>query len=157
MCAILDNNVRHEVFGERDAQTPAGKYFLDWVESPRGRLVIGGELRRELSEYGQFLTWLRMATRRNVVWSIDDKRVDDETRCLQERGDCRSNDEHVLALANVSGARLLFTNDVALQEDFKDSGIVGGTRGRIYTTTHGQGAVRRSHRDLLRRTDLCSG
>lgn len=156
MCAILDNNVRHEVFGERDTQTPAGKYFLDWVERSPGRLVIGGELRRELSEYGRFLTWLRMATRRNVVRSISDKQVNDETRILREQGDCRSNDEHVLALARISGARLLFTNDQDLQDDFRDRDIVGGTTGRIYTTGRYRD-VRRSHRDLLRRTDLCDG
>ena len=157
MCAILDNNVRHEVFGGSETQTPAGKYFLDRVESSAGKLVIGGELRRELSEYGRFLDWMRTATRRNIVRSIDDKQVDDETQILREQGDCRSDDEHVLALARVSGARLLFTNDVALQDDFKNSRIVGGTRGRIYATTHGHGAVRRSHRDLLNRTDLCNG
>lgn len=156
MCAILDNNVRHEVFGERDTQTPAGKYFLDWVEGPKGMLVIGGKLRRELGEYGRFLTWMRTATRRNVVRSIDDEWVDGETRILREQGGCRSDDEHVLALARVSGARLLFTNDVALQDDFRDQRIVGGTRGRIYTTRE-YSDVRRSHRDLLRRTDLCSG
>ena len=156
MCAILDNNVRHEVFGDRDAQTPAGKYFLDWVESSSGRLVIGGELRRELSGYGRFLTWMRTATRRNVVRSIDDKQVDDETRNLRGQGNCRSDDEHVLALARISGARLLFTNDQDLQDDFRDPGIVGGTRGRIYTTRE-YSDVRRSHRELLRRTDLCSG
>lgn len=156
MCAILDNNVRHEVFGDRDTQTPAGKYFLDWVERYPGRLVIGGELRRELSEYARFLTWMRTATRRNVIRNIDDKRVNDETRILQEQCVCRSNDAHVLALARVSGARLLFTNDVKLQGDFKNSHIVGGTTGRIYTTRR-YSDVRRSHRDLLRRNDLCDG
>lgn len=156
MCAILDNNVRHEVFGDRNAQTPAGKYFLDWVEGPKGMLVIGGELRRELSGYGRFLTWMRTATRRNVVRSIDDKQVDDETGNLRGQGNCRSDDEHVLALARVSGARLLFTNDVALQDDFRDTDIVGGTRGRIYTTRE-YSDVRRTHIRLLRRTDLCSG
>ena len=157
MCAILDNNVRHEVFGERDTQTPAGKHFLNWVERSPGRLVIGGELRRELSEYGRFLTWLRTATRRNVVRSIDDERVDDETRILREKGDCLSDDEHVLALARVSGARLLFTNDVDLQDDFKDRRIVDGNiRERIYTTRE-YSDVRRTHILLLRRTDLCSG
>ena len=156
MCAIIDNNVRHEVFGGHDAQTPAGKFFLDWVESPRGRLVIGGELRRELSEYGRFLTWMRTATRRNVVHSIDDERVDNETQSLQKQGVCNSNDAHVVALAKVSGARLLFTNDVLLQEDFRNPSIIRGTRGRIYTTRR-HSDVRTSHRRLLRRDDLCDG
>ena len=135
MCAILDNNVRHEVFGDCETQTPAGKYFLDRVESSAGKLVIGGELRRELSEYGRFLIWMRTATRRNVVRSIDDKQVDDETRTLREQGDCLSNDEHVLALAKVSRTRILFTNDRDLQEDFKNSRIISNPRGQVYTTS----------------------
>ena len=148
MCAILDNNVRHEVFGDCDTQTPAGKYFLDRVERSAGKLVIGGELRRELSEYKCFLNWLRTATRRNVVRSIDDKRVDDETRTLREQGDCLSNDEHVLALARVSDTRILFTNDVALQKDFTDGNIINDPRGQVYTTLVNKD-VRRVHRDIL--------
>lgn len=156
MCAIIDNNVRHEVFGDREAQTPAGKYFLDWVEGPRGNLVIGGELRRELNGYARFQLWLRTATRRNIVRSVPDEQVESETRKLREQRICKSDDEHVLALARVSGARLLFTNDRDLQNDFRDRSIIGGTRGRIYTT-HDYDDVRVAHRNLLRRNDLCNG
>ena len=46
MCAIVDTNVAHEVFG--DASTPAGKGFFDWLSSPGGQLVVGGRLRAEL-------------------------------------------------------------------------------------------------------------
>ena len=46
MCAILDANVAGQVFGvERSA---AGQAFFEWIDSGRGRLVIGGRLRREL-------------------------------------------------------------------------------------------------------------
>ena len=156
MCAIIDNNVRHEVFGDRETQTPAGKYFLDWAEGPRGNLVIGGELRRELNGYARFQLWLRTATRRNIVRSVPDEQIESETRKLREQRICKSDDEHVLALARVSGARLLFTNDRDLQDDFRDRSIIGGTRGRIYTT-HEYTDVRAAHRNLLRRDDLCNG
>ena len=33
---------------------------------------------------------------------------------------CRSNDPHVIALAQINGARLLYSNDEALQKDFGD-------------------------------------
>ena len=56
----------------------------------------------------------------------------------------------------VSGARLLFTNDHALQQDFQNPReIITGTRGRIYTTVE-RNDVRRTHRNLLRRNDLCA-
>lgn len=37
MCAIVDTNVAHEVFG--DARTPAGKGFFDWLSSPGGSII----------------------------------------------------------------------------------------------------------------------
>ena len=86
---------------------------------------------------------------------VGDDEVDLETSNLQDNANCRSDDAHVLALAKVSGARLLFTNDQALQNDFGNRGIVSGTRGKVYTTLKHQ-EIRRSHRDLLRRTDLCN-
>ena len=57
-------------------------------------------------------------------------------------------------LAQVSGARLLFTNDRDLQRDFGDRRIIGGTRGRIYTTIE-RTDFRTAHRNLLKRADLC--
>ena len=46
MCAILDANVAGQVFGT--GRPPAGAKFFEWIDSGRGRLVIGGRLRREL-------------------------------------------------------------------------------------------------------------
>lgn len=154
MCAIVDNNVRDQVFGENTA-SPAGKFFLDWLSNGPGKLVVGGELLRELDEYGYFNRWLRTALARNIALAIDDDAVDVETDAIRRQGICRSDDEHVLALARISGARLLFTNDRALQDDFRDRRIVPGTRGRIYTTVEFTD-VRRAHRTLLRRADLCA-
>lgn len=155
MCAIVDNNVRHEVFGTHNTQTPAGKLFLDWLDSGRGVLVVGGHLRRELGEYRRFQLWLETAVQFGRARQIDDAQVDRETDEMGSQG-IRSNDPHILALARISGARLLFTNDRDLQQDFGDSAILQGTRGRIYTTIE-RSDVRRTHRQLLRRTDLCNG
>ena len=87
---------------------------------------------------------------------MPDDALDAAEKEIRREGICRSNDEHVLALARVSGARLLFTNDRALQQDFRDREIIGGTRGRVYTTVD-RNDVRPAHRELLRRTDLCHG
>ena len=81
--------------------------------------------------------------------------VDAETTALQSRNICKSNDDHVLALAIVSGARLLFTNDNALQDDFRNLQILPGIRGRVYTTQVRQD-FSKTHRALLNRTDLCN-
>ena len=45
--------------------------------------------------------------------------VDARTEQIQSEGAIRSDDPHVIALAQVSGARLLYSNDGNLQQDFK--------------------------------------
>ena len=46
VCAIVDANVAHEVFGPNPA--PAGDGFFQWVMRGRGRLVAGGKALEEL-------------------------------------------------------------------------------------------------------------
>ena len=153
MCAIVDVNVASEVFG--NPRPPAGRVFLEWLESPRGQLVVGGRLRAELSRNARLLGWLKSATRFGRVRTVSDDDVDERENRLRREGVCTSNDEHVLALALVSGARLLYTNDNALIADFKNREIVADPRGRVYTTARGT-AVTSAHRRLLGARDLCA-
>ena len=53
---------------------------------------------------------------------------------LQDAGACQSNDLHVLALAQVSGARLLYSNDLSLHQDFGNRDLISRPRGKIYST-----------------------
>ncbi len=155
MCAIVDANVSGEVFG--DNKSEAGQFFYDWLTDTRksGRLVIGGtKLRTELGSHAGFKAWLAQAVLAGRARQMDDQKVNAEAELLHSQSDCQSNDWHVLGLARVSGARLLFTNDHNLQDDFTNPQIVGGIRGRVFTTVQRKD-VRRAHRDLLNRTDLC--
>ena len=152
MCAIVDANVASEVFG--DVRPPAGELFFQWLSSPRGQLVVGGKLREELSRDLRLLRWLKSATQYGHVRSVSNEEVDDRAEELRQGGICASNDEHVLALALLSGARLLYTNDTALIADFKNREIVADPRGKIYTTARGPAATNAHHR-LLAAPDLC--
>lgn len=116
-------------------------------------LVVGGHLRRELGEYRRFEVWLKTAIQFGRARQVNDTQVDQETSSVSSQ-EIRSDDPHVLALARISGARLLFTNDRDLQSDFRDRNIISGTRGRIYTTIE-HNDIRSTHRNLLNRTDLC--
>ena len=155
MCAIVDSDVSHQVFGGKGIQIPAGEFFLDWLDNRKGKLAVGGKLLEELSKSANFRNWLQQALQAGnaVTWS--DETVAAETATLESRRICKSNDAHVLALARVSGARLLFTNDQALQEDFGNRAIIQEPRGRVYTTRLHQ-EVSRTHQNLLNRTDLCA-
>ena len=46
----------------------------------------------------------------------------------------KSDDPHIIALALVNGARLLYSNDLALQKDFRNAKLVSKPKGKIYTT-----------------------
>ena len=146
MCAIVDNNVRDQVFG--DNRPSAGEFFYEWLQERGGRLVVGGELLRELSGYGKFVQWLYEERRTERARIIPDVEVDAETDNLRARRVCRSDDEHILALARVSDVRLLFTNDDALQNDLTDPAIINNPRGKIYTTRVHEDTTS-THKELL--------
>ena len=146
MCAIIDANVSPEVFG--DDRTPRGRILYDWLtRGQQGRLVVGGKLLRELSQYHKFKAWLSEAISAGRARHIRDAVVDAETESIRAGQSCRSDDHHILALARVSGARLLFTNDRTLEQDFKNRTLVPDPRGKIYKAP--------DHRRLLDQQDLC--
>ena len=154
MCAIIDNDVSHQVFGANPSGP--GLFFRDWLGRSNGGIIVaGGRLFRELIQNPNFRSFFEARQQAGRAIRVPDSVVDAAEAELQSV-DTSSNDKHVLALARVSGARLLFTNDRALQADFRNSRIVPGTRGRIYTTVQ-YTDVRRTHRSLLNRADLCEG
>ena len=147
MCAIVDANVSHEVFGGSE-RPEAGKFFAAWL-AKGNKLVVGGKLLEELSERSEFVKWLRAAQRTGRAVRIDDDAVEREAARIAPERDWESNDLHVIALARLSGTRLLFTNDQALQNDF------GKIRGRNYSTKERKD-IRDSHKRLLR-SNTCFG
>ena len=149
MCAIVDANVAREVFGlDRPA---AGAEFFKWINQEGGRLVTGGKLLEEL-ERTPAREWVRQAMLSGFVRNVGDAEVD--ARAVELRDSCISNDPHVIALAQVSGARLLYSNDGNLHRDFGNKELIDAPRGKVYSTRDDK-SFRDHHRRLLRRRDLC--
>ena len=71
------------------------------------------------------------------------------------RGAVKSDDPHIIALAQVSGARLLYSNDKSLQQDFKNKDLINNPRGKVYITNECRGNFSSGHKKLLVRRDLC--
>ncbi len=111
MCAIIDANVAHEVFS--GTQTQAGSAFWYWLESGKGTLVSGGKQLRELEGCSEgYRKWASVAAQRGVLHLLyDEHSIDRCARKLKASGDIESNDAHVLALAQLSGAHLLMQRD----------------------------------------------
>lgn len=153
MCAILDANVAWQVFGAD--RPPAGRAFFDRIDSGRVRLVVGGLLRRELDRSEVFQKWRRQAELAGRITLLNDDAVDETARQLEQENTCRSDDEHVVAIARLSGARLLYSNDVALQDDFTDKALVDRPRGKVYSTRIHQDLTA-THQRLLANRNLCT-
>ncbi len=130
MCAIIDANAASEVFGPKRPE--AGVKFFEWLNTGRGKLVVGGKLRDELGRVSKFQEWALEATRSGRILSTNAEKVATKTEEIKNAATCKSNDPHVLALAQVSGARLLYSNDSHLHSDFKR--LIDKPRGKIYST-----------------------
>lgn len=152
MCAILDNDVVHEVFG-RD-RPPAGEAFRRWIDSGRGQLIVGGRLRQELGGNRAFRSWLQQALLGGQAISVNDEAVEKKTTALKRSDVCRSNDPHIVALAQLSNARLLYSNDDDLRHDFGNKQLIDQPRGKVYSTKRSND-FQESHKRLLNQRRLC--
>ncbi len=153
MCAIVDANVANEVFGPNP--TPAGDKFFDWINKGSNRLVVGGKLLEEL-EVGslKFREWASQAVRAGKMRTLNKDEVYASVEKMKQRGRHKSDDPHVLAVAELSGARLLYSNDGKLQQDFKNKKLIDNPQGNIYSTRQNKNFTK-THKRLLSRQDLC--
>lgn len=114
---------------EKEDATPIRR----WVDGGAGNLVYttGGKFDREMTD--KVLDWLSEREKAGRAKLIPAASIQGEVRRLESWNRLRSDDAHVLALARVSGARLLYTGDKALMDDFRDPEIVPRPRGKIYS------------------------
>ena len=148
MCAIIDANVLGEVFGPKP--TLAGKEFLDWIIKGNGRLICGGELQKELMGSSEgFREWAKVALNTGKMKNMNEGELKRRTEQIR-RESIRSDDPHILALAQVSGARLLYSNDTDLRADFQDKKLIVPV-GSLYSTL----TRKKDRRKLLEKKGLC--
>ena len=144
MCVVIDANAATQSIGR--GATEAGSRFLEYVS--KGRLVLaygGAKFRRELAGCGEgFRRWLALALSNKRVVSVSDEMVATVVHELKVLRSCRSNDVHVVALARVANAGLVFTNDRLLQSDCQN--VLGA---KVYTTNDNRTGFTHSKRDLL--------
>src|SRR5438105_3476531 len=110
LCIIIDANIAHQF------KTPAHKDVepvVQWLTSPKqkGHAVVGGELRRELDKVDTIRRFFRVLKEAGRLIYKDDAEVDAETITVQvdleTLGFKKADDPHIIALARISGSRLL--------------------------------------------------
>ena len=134
MCVIVDNNVAGLLFGDPKDRPEAATKFLEYVDKGKLKLVAGGRLADELKGSSKVEAWLAEAVRGGTAKLVPSHKVDSVEQQLIQVGNYKSDDPHVLALALVAGARLLYTHDDALSDDFKDPNLIHGPRGKVFRT-----------------------
>ena len=143
MCLIVDANVAPTYLAQPSA-------VIAWLLGKRGnpKLVAAGKLLEELARNADVRRRLVRLEQAGRLRSEDAEKLRLEERRLHAAGRCTSNDHHILALAIITGARTLATDDNALAADFRNKRIIDQPRGSIYRDPE-------KHGRLLRHTSSC--
>jgi len=141
MCIIVDANLASVVFGD-DIQDDF-KPVIDWLTLPRkdGKLVYGGQLATELDRVSSARRFVKSLIQAGRARRIPDNDIAAEARRVADQ--CVSNHAHVIALARISGARILCSRDANLHTDFTNPALITAPRGHVYQNS--------AHRPLLQR------
>ena len=129
MCIVIDANVAHRFTDLADEDATAVK---DWIEEKPGRLVAGGKNIVELTRLAWMRRWLTTLSRAGRLRRITDAAVNEEETRVVHLNICQSDDPHVIALARTSGARILFSHDRDLHQDFGNKNLLDNPRGCVY-------------------------
>jgi hypothetical protein len=138
MCLIVDNNLASDFFcGAVPGLLPLKNAVLDSTCC----LYYGGGLRREYFRSEKVKRMVRQLDQAGRAKAVPDAQVDARMRAVAPR--CVSDDPHVIALAQVSGARLLCSLDLDLHKDFTNPQLINAPRGHVYQNATHEHLIRR--------------
>jgi hypothetical protein len=143
MCLIVDINIAHRVFRKEDPEFGPVHNALFSPKRIAAKLIYGGRLRREYAASESLRRIVAQLDRAGRALASNDALIDSEEQALIDQNACGSDDPHIIALARVTGTRLLCSHDQALHADFTDSGLINSPRGNVYQTPAHQHLIRR--------------
>ena len=127
MCIIIDANKCDELVKEDSDLQPV----KNWIEKKNGKIVFVPKHPIFIKELegcsDKFRRLLEYYRQNGLVTNIDAKKVETKRKTLKN---LQSNDDHIIALALVSGAKILVSGDKNLHEDFKNK--ENGVGGKVY-------------------------
>jgi hypothetical protein len=143
MCIIIDADLAHKVFG-----VPLPHEYVplwNWLTRKDGRIVFGGLNSRQLEKNKRAKEVILEWNRKGIAIGISG--VDEEQELVEAGAHYESNDPHIIALARLSGARILCSRDKKLHKDFTNPGLLTRPRGKIYQNAE--------HRNVLKHSRGC--
>lgn len=144
MCLIIDANKTADFVNQPQHEDHRPIYR----RIDRGlRVALGGRLLTEQYRIEKARRYFVELLRSGRALRYVDANVDAEEAEVTRSGLCKSDDPHVIALARVSGARVLFSEDQDLGTDFGNLELVPKPRGKVYKKAE--------HEPLLRNPPPC--
>ena len=141
MCLIVDINVAHDVLKPDGSDNYAPIRIA--LMNRKATLIYGGKLAEEYITNGAINKLILAFDRAGIAKRYPAHEVNSETETVITLGLCKSNDEHIIALARVSRARVLCTNDEMLRTDFRNPRLISNPRGSIFSN--------KQHKHILHR------
>lgn len=146
-CLIVDTN-KLRWFTDTSEEIP--QIVIGLLKRQKGKLYIGGGLKEEIPH--KYRQWYSVGVRAGWIVNVSDEEVDQETTWLKVHHTLESNDHHVVALARVSGARVLVSCDGCLRDDFRDRNLISQPPGKLLPFKVDKRRVRK----FLQRRRLCT-
>lgn len=128
MAVIIDNNRRSDF---SDPKSGHAGSIVDAVSRRQAKIAVCRDLLAELTGARNMRELLAEWGRLGRLLRADEGAYARE-RAAAPLHACKSDDPHILALARSTNARLLYTEDLALIEDFKNVAIVA-PKGKVIT------------------------
>ena len=161
MCAIVDADSSGEIAAPNPSD--GARAFKEWIAAGQCCLTIGGSrLKKELgrsfaeperAKQTTVTEWTSAVALAGKLISHNDEEVDLRAEELKQSGQCVSNDAHIIALAQLTGARMLYSRDQALHQDFTNPALLDRPRGKVYPRNRNFAA---SKQWLARNRRFCS-
>lgn len=126
MCIIIDANTVHDFARESLDSKPV----LKRIAKGSLRIVCGGKLKVEWHK-AKLTNLYRQLLLSGKLKEYSDAQTNLALAALNLKT-LKSDDPHVIALAIVSGARILYSRDKNLHDDFKNPVCLPGAKGKIY-------------------------
>lgn len=131
MCLIIDANCAAETL--TSSPSTAFAPVMSAILHKNAVMAMGGKkLREEYQRLAKVWRFIVLLDRAGKVAVCSDAAVDALHEELQNSGLLQSDDPHIIALAKVSGARLLCSKDQNLHKDFRSAKLISGPRGSVY-------------------------
>ena len=139
MCLILDANLCSVVL--KKTNDTSYQKLREAIFSNRLTLIHGGKLTQEYKTAG-VLDVIAILAQSGRAIRVSESLIQTELEKIESL--CKSNDEHVIALARADRqhARVLCTDDQALRTDFKNKALVDNPRGMIYSPTRHKASLK---------------